>query len=378
MTRWLLTPVLVVASTASAAACPFCTAVKPSLSQRLLDVQQAALVEVTSDGKHAWRFQIKKPLVGAEHFAKSGALSLSARELTEGSALKAGQLALLMATASPETQQLSWEAMPLDEVSFAYIARAPQRRLPAAERLGYYARFLEHANPFLAEDAYLEFGNASYDDVTLVASQLPMAGLRQWIVDPAVPEARKGFYGLALGLATTEEERRANREVLQKLIDAPADDFRAGFDGVLGGYLVLAGSDGLRYLDEKLLANPQARTGDLRHAATALRFMHEFGRDQIAPQELSAAMRRMLVRPEVAAAAIVDLARWQDWGALDAVVALFTRQGFADAATAQAIVGYLKACPRPAADESLAKLRRLDPQRVAAAEQAGLLLPATR
>ena len=29
-----------------------------------------------------------------------------------------------------------------------------------------------------------------------------MADLRRWLVDPQVPPARKGFYGLALGLAT--------------------------------------------------------------------------------------------------------------------------------------------------------------------------------
>ena len=84
-------------------------------------------------------------------------------------------------------------------------ARAPNRRRPAAERLPYYARFLEYPNPLLAEDAYLEFGNASYDEVAQVAADLPFAKLRRWITDPQIPEARQGFYGLALGLATTTD-----------------------------------------------------------------------------------------------------------------------------------------------------------------------------
>ncbi len=378
MIRWSLTPVLFAALTAAAVACPFCTAVRPSLSQVLYDAPQAALVEVISGDEKDWQFHVSKPLAGAEHLPSSGTVRLAADQLIGSSGLKVGQLALLWATAGLETSRLTWEATPLDEVSFAYIARAPDRRLPTVKRLGYYARFLEHANPLLAEDAYLEFGNASFDDVAQVATQLPMDSLRRWIVDPAVPEARKGFYGLALGLAATDEDRRANRAVLQKLVDAPSDDFRAGFDGVLGGYLLLAGGEGLRHLDEQLLANPQARSGDLRHAATALRFMQEFGRDQLSQEELNSALRRLLARPEVAASAIVDLARWQDWESLDAVAALFARKEFADASIAQAIVGYLKACPLPAAAEKLARLRQLDPQRVAAAEQAGLLLPASR
>jgi hypothetical protein len=376
MARWALTPAVLLGLATMAVACPFCTAVKPSLAQRVDDAERAALVEVSHVTPAARSFTVRKPLAGADHFDATKDLTLEAEKLTGAGPLKVGQLALLLATRAGVDQDLAWEAIPLDEVGFAYIARAPSRRRPAAERLPYYARFLEHPHPLLAEDAYLEFGNASYDEVAQVAADLPFARLRRWITDPQIPEARQGFYGLALGLAATDEDCRANEHVLRRLIDAKADDFRAGFDGILGGYLVLTGPAGLRHIDERLLSNPQARHGDLRHAATALRFMHEFGRDAIPQADLSRAMRRLLARPELAAPAIVDLARWQDWEPLDRIAALFSRPEYSDAATSRAIVGYLKACPRPEASEALARLRRLDPQRVAAAEQASLL-PAT-
>jgi hypothetical protein len=376
MARWAVSPAAVLCFAAIVAACPFCTAVKPSLSQRRDEAAVAALVELSrvEDGRS--HFAVSRILSGEKVLDDPHQITLDPRELVGASGAKAGQLALLLATREGGQRQLAWEFIPLDEIGYAYIARSPSRRLPPAERLTYYAKYLEHANPLVAEDAYLEFGHASYDEVAQVADRLPYAAMRQWIVDPIVPEVRKGFYGLALGLAENDRDRHANVRVLQDLIDAPADDFRAGYDGILGGYLVLTGPEGLARIDEKLLANRQARPGDLRHAATALRFLQEFGHGAIPNADLKRAMRRLLTRPELAAAAIVDLARWQDWDCLDTVEALFERDGYADPATSRAIVGYLKACPGPAAAESLARLRRRAPQRVAEAEQQ-TLLPST-
>lgn len=367
---------LVLLLAVKAAACPFCTAVKPGIAERVEQAAQAALVEVLSIDARDLKFAVRQPLATADKatgdkLAARQKLAIPARDIA--GSYQPGQLALLLATRDAMTLKLTWEAVLLDEVAFAYVARAPSRRLPGSERLPYFARFLENANQMVAEDAYLEFGAASFDQVAQVADRLPMASLRRWITDPKIPEARQGFYGLALGLASTDADRRANQAVLQQRIDAPADDFRAGFDGVLGGYLLLAGRAGLAHVEAQLLANPQAPIGDVRHAMTALRFMHEFGEEAIPAAEISRAMRTLLDRSELAAAAIVDLARWQDWDSLPLVTALFTKPGYTDAATTRAIVGYLSACPVPAAAEALARLRRSDPQRVREAEQAGLL-----
>jgi hypothetical protein len=372
---------LVLLLAAETVACPFCTAVKPSIAERVEQAARAALVEVLSVDARDVKFAVRQPLATASDGTEDKATrkTLAARETLSvptadlSGARQAGQLALLLETRDAATQKVTWEAIPLDEVAFAYIARAPSRRLPATERLPYFARFLENANQLVAEDAYLEFGAASFDQVAQVADRLPMASLRRWITDPKIPEARQGFYGLALGLASTAADRRANQAVLRQRIDASADDFRAGFDGVLGGYLLLAGRAGLAHVEAKLLASPQAPIGDVRHAMTALRFMHEFGEKSLPGPEISRAMHQLLRRPELAAAAIVDLARWQDWESLPDVTSLFAKPGYTDAATSRAIVGYLSACPLPVASEALARLRRADPQRVREAEQAGLL-----
>jgi len=378
MTRLVLVSAVILSCAAPAAACPFCTAVQPSLSERRADAAVALVAEAVRSDDDRRHFTVQKILAGADALADPKQLALGTSDITDGASIKPGQLALALATRRGAAAKLSWEIVPLDEVGYAYVMRSPAPRSPPAERLAYYARYLEHANALVAEDAYREFGNAPYDVVALVADRLPYAAMRRWIVDPRIPEAHKGFYGLALGLATSDADRRANEQVLRQLIDASADDFRAGFDGVLGGYLVLEGSAGLQRIDERLLSNDKARSGDLRHAMTALRFIHEFGRGAIPARELNRAMRKLLRRPELAAPAIVDLARWQDWDALAEIVPLFDRAGYIDPATTRAIVGYLSACPRPEAAETLARLRRQSPQRIAEAERDSLLPPASQ
>jgi hypothetical protein len=182
-----------------------------------------------------------------------------------------------------------------------------------------------------------------------------------------VPQSRKGFYGLAIALSASESQRDSTARFLRGLIMAPADDFRGGFDGVLGGYLLLDGQRGLDLIESRYLADPAAADGDVRHALTALRFYHEFGR-AIPAERLAGAAARLLSRDEFAEAAITDLARWQAWDLLEQVVAVYGREA-SGARARRAVVGYLLACPGEQGKTALALLRSRDPQGVAAAEQ---------
>jgi hypothetical protein len=152
------------------------------------------------------------------------------------------------------------------------------------------------------------------------------------------------------------------------LILRPENDFRAGFDGVLGGYLMLTGETGLSLIERRYLANKDAADGDLRHALTALRFYHEYGQG-VSAVRLQAALRLLLARPEFADAVITDLARWQDWSVVEAVAGLYAQPTYSTASTRRAIVGYLLACPKQEAAQKLARLRERDPNGVAEAQR---------
>jgi len=322
-----------------------------------------ALAEVDqSSPRGKSRLNVHRVLAGGARMAAGATL-----DLTLDMAVKPGGLVLLFGNGLPAAKldALAWHGVAVNEQSYAYFARAPAAKVPAAERLRYFAPYLEHADPLVAEDAYLEFGHAPFDVVAQAAGVLPAARLRAWLVDAKVPPSRKGFYGLALGLSTDAATREANAEFLRKLVVAPEDDFRGGFDGILGGYLLLAGEPGLELVEKRYLAHPNSRDGDVRHAMTALRFYREYGRE-IPLARLSVALAKLLDRREFAAAAITDLARWKAWESTARIARLYAT---ADAATRRAVVGYLLACPSKEAVPELQRLRELDAAGVADAER---------
>lgn len=352
----------------SARACPFCTAVRPSWAQQREAADLFALATLPGAGAVADQARVLR-VVHGQATGQPTTVHLAEPVTVE----YPGRLALLLGRRHDGSEEGAdrwvWTALHVSEACLEYVARAPDLRTPMPERLAWFSKYLEHAEPLLAEDAYLEFASAAYDAVAAVADRLPYDQLRQWLVDPEVPAERKGLYGLLLGLAPDNELRAAHAAFLQEQIVTPACDFRSGFDGVLGGYLVCAGRAGLGLIAERFLKDPKAAEGDVRHALTALRFYQEFGRE-IPKAEVAAAAALLLERASMAAPVIVDLARWQHWSAVDRVVALYDAANYPQPATRRAVVGYLLSAPPELGQPALDKLRCDDPQGVADAEEA--------
>jgi hypothetical protein len=159
-------------------------------------------------------------------------------------------------------------------------------------------------------------------------------------------------------------------EALDAAIDAPADDFRAGFDGLLGGLLVAEGTAGLDALERRGLFAPTARPLDQRHLLAALRFAWESLGDTIPRDRVAEATARLLTSPAVAADAAVDLASYGAWANVDDVARLWETLGRDDPLVRRAVAGYLAACPLPVARAHLERLRAADPVLLNAALEA--------
>jgi len=350
---------------AIALSCPFCVAVKPTLSQQRASADIVVFGELIETHEREQVFRVHQVIKGKQRIGNAEQLAVPA-EVARG----IGALVVLFATVSKDSTigDARWSTVTMNETSLGYFIRSPSDRAPAKARLAYYARFLQHRDPLIAEDAYLEFGHAPFAEAVQVADHLPSEKLRAWITDPNVPQERKSFFALALGFPRTEDVHAENAAFLRKIILTPASDFRAGFAGVIGGYLLVAGEPGLELIEEHILTNPDAAEGDLRHVANALRSYYEFDRT-VPPQRLAQSVRLLLTRPSLAARAIVDLGRWGDWGALSEVVALYDPAMRPPVALRRAIVGYLSACPLEEAEAALEKLRQGDPRGVAEAER---------
>lgn len=362
------------AAVTSTSACPFCGVVGESLAERR---DRSACVAIAEPAGPVGR--------DAEGFAEQPFLPL--RTLRGQACAEAAVVArvpgemsgtaLLFGSRRRDGAALEWSAVAADEAVIGHVAEAPAIDVDAHERLVWFAARLEHPDPVIAADAFTEFGLAPFDAVRRAAVAFDAAKLRGWVRDGAGDQRRRGFYGLALGLvaAARPTEREASIAVLRGAVAAPADDFRAGFDGLLGGVLVAEGEAGLAWISEQGLFGEAARPVDQRHLLAALRFAWEELAATIPRERVVAATRRLLAAPVVAAEAVVDLARYRDWTAVDEVAGLWDRLGADDPLVRRAVAGYLTACPQPRARQQLDAIRGRDPQRLEAALEAARFPP---
>ena len=360
---------------ATAVACPFCGVVGRSLADRRDTAQAFAVGEAAAPpandaaGFAAQRFRIDQVLRGDENMVGT---VVSAR--VEG---PVAGTALLFSAGDPER----WTAIPANEPVLGHAVAAPPMSAPEAERLRWFARRLEHPEAAIAADAFTEFGLAPFEAVRAAADAFDPRLLRGWLLEPAIDQRRRGFYGLALGIVASRSadpvEAAACRDALRRAIEAPADDFRAGFDGLLAGLLVAEGPRGLDWLEGRGLFGRSARPVDQRHLLSALRFAWESLADSIPRHRVEAATAKLLSSPVVAADATIDLARYRSWEAVDDVARLWDELGADDPLVRRAVAGYLSACPQPAAREQLDRIRRTSPVLLEQAIKAATL-PAAR
>src|SRR5262249_35069199 len=138
-------------------------------------------------------------------------------------AAKAGDLYLLLGSAAGAT--IDWGSpIEVTEQSYAYIKGAPAPEIDPKQRLRYSLKYLENADAMVATDAYGEFANAAYADITALAADMPREKLRKWIVDPQLSPSRLGLYGLMLGLCGEEQDAM----ILKKKVTESTSDFRLG------------------------------------------------------------------------------------------------------------------------------------------------------
>jgi len=359
---------------AVAIACPFCDVVGRPLAVRrdaaaVVAVGEPAGAAQAEQGLVLQPFRVQSVIRGAG-VAADDAVTARVPGPVRGTALLFGDDAGL------------FEAFAADETLLAYVVTAPAVEAAAVGRLEWFARWLEHPEPAIATDAFMEFGLAEFGAVVAAAGALDPDKLAAWVTEPAIDQRRRGFYGLALGIlarraAEAGDGAVATRAVaaLERVLAAKGSDLRAGYDGLLGGLLVARGRAAVEWMTDRGLLAADTRAGDARHALSALRFAWESLADQVPRSVTAEAAARLLANPAVAADAAIDLARWQYWKSVDEVAALWERLGGDDPLVRRAVAGYLEACPNEPAKRHAAEIAAADPERWKAAVAAASLPP---
>jgi hypothetical protein len=317
-----ITAVAFLMTTAAASAarcCPFCSAPSLTLAEQMAQADAAVLVQWVG-GKKATDKTAGETVYEIRQIVRNhkNELKLEGRvTLPRYRESKVGDLFLLVGS---KGTTIEW-ASPLEvtETSFNYVAQAPSPEVPTTKRLAYYVKFLEYPDQMISNDAYGEFANAPYADITQLADSLPREKVRGWITNKDTPATRMGLYGLLVGLCGNQDDAK----ILEKKILEKTEDFRLGIDGLMSGYLLLTGDKGLSVLDEHKLKNRDVPFSETYAAMQALRFMWKSSEGRIEKSRLRASMRILLDRPELADLVIADLARWKDWEIQDRLMELY-------------------------------------------------------
>jgi hypothetical protein len=359
----LLSVAAVVMAPALAWACPFCEAPSLTLTEQVaqsddvvlvkwVDSQKAKAREATStDGGLSdggldipgsskteparTTFEVVEVVKAREGGLKAGG-SVTLARYTPG---EKGDLYLLLGVASPVGKATEWGTpLEVDEASFGYIENAPDMKAPTPDRLRYFVDYLEFPDELVASDAYGEFANAPWEEIRKVKDAMPADRLRRWVANPETNVTRLALYGLLLGLCGEEQDA----EVLAKKITEPTKDYRLGIDGVISGYLLMTGEEGLTLIeDTKLKKSADVPFSETYAALQAVRFMWTYGEGKIPKERLRESMRILLDRPELADLVIADLARWQDWSVQDRLMELYDQEGYDIPAIKRAIIRYM-------------------------------------
>ena len=322
-------------------ACPFCSAPSLTLTEQVTQADAVVLAKwvggkpAKGDDGGSTDYEIVEVVrqpTGSK-LAPKGKISLVRYRLS-----KPDEKFLLLGTKGGAV--IDWGSpMEVTDTSYKYIKDAPKPDLPAAERMLYFVKYLENPDQIISNDAYGEFANTAYGDIVAITKSMPHDKLREWVLSTEISPSRLGLYGLMLGLCGTKEDV----PVLEQKIFTGGEEFRLGIDGIMGGYLLLTGEEGLTKLDQEKLGNAQAPFSETYAAMQALRFMWQYGDGRIPPARLRQSMQLLLDRPELADLVIADLARWKDWSVQEKLMSLYGAQEYDIPSIKRAIVRYMLA-----------------------------------
>ena len=368
-------------------ACPFCSAVSLTFAQEIAQSQAAViarLLEPPPPGSLAPRadgplpkgtFEVVEVLKGADLVAEAGFSGTDAKPI-ETIMLEEKPIGTLFLLMGVEPPQLVWSSpVRTSDRAVAYIRRLAALPEKGPERLAFFQDYLEDEDETLARDAYDEFAVAPYADVRGLRERMKPAKLLEWIENPKVQANRRRLYATMLGVCGSKTDAERIRKILSGDDLTPEQtEARSGLDALIACYVALQGPEALDLVD-RLFLDRQGRSVPFTEtyaAVMALRFLGEES-DLVSRDRVLQSLRLLLQEPKLADLVIADLARWEDWSAVDRLVTLFKEAQDDNIFVREPIVNYLRACPLPEAAAAITELEAIDPQAVRrAATLAGL------
>jgi hypothetical protein len=230
--------------------------------------------------------------------------------------------------------------------------------------LAFFFRYLDHDDPKISRDAFLEFAKTNDNGVARAARNLSAKKLRAWLESPDTPEERISLYAALLGACGKDTDAT----FLRNLLDRKEARFTNAADGIMAGYIHLEPRKGWELALSILGDGRKSLTLRLCMVRT-LRFHHG-----AQPKESRANVLKgltvMLRQGELADIAIEDMRQWKIWDLTREVVALYGKRGLDAPLMKRAILRYALSCPAtPEGAKFLAARRAEDAELVKEVEE---------
>jgi len=348
----------------SASACPFCSAVSMTFSEEIASSDAAVIAKLVKapdkpkEDAGAFSGDTGKATFEVVDVLK-GAKFLEVKRTFEAVYFgdnPPGTMFLIMGVEPPA---INWSTpIAISERARKYLAAAIKLPKEGADRLAFFQDYLQDREDILTRDAYAEFAKAPYGAVKELGPRMQRDKLIAWIRDvEKVPASQRRLYLTMLGVCGKLEDVA----VLEEMIKSNDRQTKSGLDALIAAYLTLKGPDGVALIEDLFLKDKDAEYTDTYAAIMALRF-HGQEEKTIPRERLLAALRYMLDRPQLADLIIPDLARWEDWSAMDRLVDLFKNADDESSWVRVPVINYLQACPLPEAKKRIEELAKIDPE----------------
>lgn len=232
----------------------------------------------------------------------------------------------------------------LDYLKKSQAARAKKDRVSA---LLFYAGYLDHAEPVVAEDAFLEFAKSTDAEVGAVAERLDPRLFRKLIEDPKTPAGHLSLF--AFLLAGSKDVKQA--DFLKNLLNRPDERTQEALDGILCGYIMLRPAEGWDRVAE-LLTDRKKPFKVRNNVLRTVRFYYNWKPKETRPQVVRTF--KGMLEGDLADMAIEDLRRFGIFDHSELIYKQYARPGFDAPILRRSIIRYALVARRDAAASAAA------------------------
>ncbi len=237
-----------------------------------------------------------------------------------------------------------------------FVAALQRYRDNPTEMLLFAGKHLDHADPQIADEAFLAFARADDKLIGQVARKLAPDKLRTLIKAPELEPERLSMYAFLLGACGDASDLDLLRSFLKDTRNYKA------FEGILAGYITMRPQEGWAYMHE--LVKNETTPFLLRYASLrTMRFFYNAKPEETGKQVMHG-LGLALERADVADIAITDLRKWQRWQHTALILACYDKTSHRAPIVKNSIVRYALVCPQPEARTFIEQVRRQDPELV--------------